>query len=283
MDNNPRLDLTDETLLAYALLMGNEIRLVKRLPKTKKTEVLRLFATDSHDRFVPDVAHRSYNAEIAHFVLRQWPARAVKVDPPKAGEKFSTWTVSGAPDGDSVVFESMPLERVGERMNLALRGPKKAGLSPLDEARGKLAWLAANERKNIIEARRAEAVWPPKPGSLRAKAVEWAKACDRFHMSQQTPTSNWSSSVAVSNKPVLAKLKDHAFHLLDIRETHFDKKAKFNEVGEGEVRFDLLFCAVSDTASPHGTLSYEGWSPIEALAGAVAPTKKTTRTARKKA
>jgi hypothetical protein len=251
------------------------------LPNLKKTETFSFVAAPRENFSVNDVSPRTYNREIAHFVLRQWTTRTVKVDPPKASGKFSTWTVSGAPDGDSVVFKSLSPERVSERMNLALPGPKKASQSPMDEARGKLAWLAANERNIIIEARRAEAVWPPKPGSLRAKAVEWAKACDRFHMSQETSTSNWSSSVAVSNKPVLAKLKDPDFHLLEIRETHFDKKAKFNKVGVGEMKFDFLFCPMSDTASPYGTICYEAWAPIEALVGAVAPVKKTSKTSRK--
>ncbi|MEI7959265.1 MAG: hypothetical protein WCI40_09170 [Verrucomicrobiota bacterium] len=149
-------DLSDENFLAYALELGQHVSLIQRFSGAKNTETLRLGSKE--------------NSEIAHFILRQWPDRVVNVKH-KVGEEFFpwSWTVSGGPSGEALFFDSdWSPEAVAVRMKLALAGPVAEGYSPVIEARRKLVWVAANKANEIVAQRRAESVWPPVQGTVRA-------------------------------------------------------------------------------------------------------------------
>lgn len=255
-----KLDLADETMLAYALEFGSRIALIQCLRGSKETDKLRLFETECVE-------------EIAHFIFRQWPDKVVKAKRTDAGDPESSWTwkVSGSDGGEAVVFESWSPDQVRTRMKLALAGPEVSGCSPVIEARRKLVWLRSQEAESVVDARRAEAVWPPIPGTLRARALELALASKDFLM--------WKgsfSSTKVTSKPVLAKLKDPNFYLIDCEEVHYDRKSKANDVAENQVRFDLRFGRIADVDGSSAVLHYEGLATLDANDGSLIPASKAS-------
>lgn len=253
-------ELADEALLAYALVLGSRVELIQRLPGKRTTESVILNGTNHIN-------------EIAHFIFRQWPDKAVKVKRTDAGDPESSWAwkVSGSDGGEAIVFESWSPDQVRKRMKLALAGPEVSGCSPVIEARRKLVWLRSHEAESVVAARRAETVWPPIPGTLRARALELTLASKDFYMWKSS-----FSSIVVTSKPVLAKLKDPDFYLIDCEEVHYDRKSKANNVAENQVKFDLRFGRIVDVDGSSPALLYEGLATLDANDGSPIPVTKAS-------
>jgi len=251
-------DLADETLLAYALELGKDACLIQRFSGVEEPEILQFVSKD--------------NGEIAHFILRQWPDRVVKVKRLLARNANSrwNWTVSGGPNGEAVVFDSnwSPKE-VAKQMKLALAGPAVKGRSPVIGARSKLAWVSANNSNLIVAQRRAEAVWPPVPGTVRARALELTLATKDFSMSRGLPNYQ-STPVFVSAKPVLAKLKDPNYHILDLNEACVDKNASHKMV-----HFGFRFIPIDGSELTSVSFTYEGYAPMSVVGDARKIDKKS--------
>lgn len=149
------IDLTDATLLAYALELGGPVHMIERLPGIKKTQLTYLSASSP--------ARGKITNELAHFIVRQWPDRTVKVNPAKPKIEgcyweSPEWIVTNPSTGEGISFFGVEWQEVVERKQAAERKQAISKKLPVETARERLAIASAAAEPKDIPERRGGAV-----------------------------------------------------------------------------------------------------------------------------
>lgn len=235
------MDKFDDRFLAYAMAVGSYFSLLEPAKGDKKP-----ITSVSIDSLRNTARDKSRADEIAYYIVRQWPQRKVSI---KKAHLGAEWIIRNEATGARLRFLSSIQSEIRSEMKLAEEGFDQEQLLSISEVKERLAESRVRQQIKTLNSRMKAWVWPPKEGSLPARALSLAKHGESFEVVTSPDSDGDGDYKKASARGFVAKLKDPSLHLSKLVE--HPGESKFAQGMEwrlepGDVLVDATFSNAKD-------------------------------------